>query len=452
MDSAYVASLAAALINLPSFFVSLLSDEFLGEVRKRENNRVYNTPVVMLLMIFQRLQAEGTLASTVLQLPALPASLWPDPCTRRQPGAQKISTNTGAYNKARQQLPLKAVEQFCDLAFEQLAARADGALTSIGRRAFLFDGTTIRTEHTKKLKELYPPATNHLGASHWPIVKILLAQDLVTGLGMRPVWGAVSGPNAVSEQSLFKLAVIRLPSGAIVVADANFGVFSVAHAAIMLNHPVLVRMTLARARKLLLQAPLRDGIDKRVTWRPSKADLANNPELKSTDCIHGRLIVTQVQPSDGKDPFPLCLFTTLEEDKDEIIHIYGQRWNVETDIAVLKGKLRVAHLKCTTPEMVNKEIEIAMLGYNLVRAIIDKVAKEEGIAPRRFSFTRVKNIINVYGPRFTAARTRKEVQTLETQMYQDIRLAKIPNRKEPRSYPRASWSAPKPFPRRKAYK
>ena len=95
---------------MQSLYLSLLSDEFLSQARARENNRVYNTPVVMLLVIIQRLQAEGSLESAVLELLGLPASLWPDPCGRLQPGARAMSTNTGAYNNlgVRQNLPALA--------------------------------------------------------------------------------------------------------------------------------------------------------------------------------------------------------------------------------------------------------------------------------------------------------------------------------------------------------
>jgi len=155
-----------------------------------------NTPVVMLLMILQRLQAGGCMESAVLALPDLPASLWPDPCKRLQSDGAAVSTNTGAYNKARQKLPLTAVEEFSDNAFAQLTATTNGSLPAIGRRAFVFDGTTVRTPHTKDLKQLYPPTSNQEGESHWPLIRMLVAHDVSTGLGMRPEWGAVNGPHA----------------------------------------------------------------------------------------------------------------------------------------------------------------------------------------------------------------------------------------------------------------
>ena len=205
---------------MQSLYLSLLSDEFLSQARERENNRVYNTPVVMLLMILQRLQS----------------------------GARTMSTNTDAYNNARQKLPLQAVEEFADNAFAQMTACTNGSLPAIARRAFVFDGTTVRTTHTKALRQLYPPTSNQEGESHGPLIRMLVAHDVTTGLGMRPEWGAVNGPHAVSEQRLLEQAVQRLPEQAVVV-----------------------RMTAARA-KSMLKGPLRDGIDKRIDWKPTKLE------------------------------------------------------------------------------------------------------------------------------------------------------------------------------------
>ena len=445
VDVASVALLSASVL---AVYLSLLSKERLAEAEARENKRVYNTAVVMWLMIAQRLQAEGTLETAVLELAGLPASFWPNPCKRRKPGGRPMSGNTGAYNQARQRLPVKVVQGFCDQLFAQLSAGTNGSLPSIGRRAFVFDGTTIRTPHTKELKQLYPPTSNQEGESHWPLIRMVVAHDLVTGLGMRPAWGAVNGLHAVSEQRLFEQAVEWLPALAVVLADANFGVFSVAYTSDQRNHPVVVRMTAQRA-KSMLPGPLSDGIDRRLDWMPTKADRKSHPDLPPEACVRGRLIVTLVQPSDGSTAFLLYLFTTLEEAREEIVKLYGLRWNIETDLRNLKQTLRMAQLTCTTPEMVDKEIEVAVMSYNLARAVIYQAAQKAGVAPRSFSFTRVRNIIRVYGPKIAAAKSEPEANELIELMFYYIAQAKLYQRKRP-SYSREVWHSTKPFPKRKA--
>jgi len=96
----------------------------LQQAQVRENNRVYNSAVVVGLMICQRWQAQGTLESAVLELlGGLPGSFWPQPGKRLEPaaeeGGRRLSQETGAYNKARQALSLPVVEPCCDHAFQQ---------------------------------------------------------------------------------------------------------------------------------------------------------------------------------------------------------------------------------------------------------------------------------------------------------------------------------------------
>ena len=72
-----------------SLYQQLLPAEFLDQVRKkagiRENNRIYTIPVVMWLMIVQRLQSNASQETAVLELlRGLPASFWPQPCKRLQ--------------------------------------------------------------------------------------------------------------------------------------------------------------------------------------------------------------------------------------------------------------------------------------------------------------------------------------------------------------------------------
>ena len=123
----------------------------------------------------------------------------------------------------------------------------------------------------------------------------------------------------------------------------------------------------------------------------------------------------------------------------------------QTDLGSLKGTLRLDQLTCTTPQMVDKEIEIAMMSYNLVRTVICQAAQKAGTAPRRFSFTRVKNAINFYGPKIAAATTGEEAERLLALMNHAIGQAKLyPRKKKRPAYPREIWHSAKPFPRRKA--
>jgi hypothetical protein len=402
-------------------------------------------------MICQHLQVEGTLESAVLELlGGLPGSFWPQPCKRLEEAAKeggpKLSKQTGAYNKARQELSLPVVEQCCDHAFRQLIEQA--RLAPERRPAFFFDGTTVRMPHCEELVAAYPPTTNQHGVAHWPLLRMLVAHDLYTGLALRPQWGSVNGSQAVSEQGLLETLIERLPSQAAVVGDSNFGIFSVAYAADQRGHPVALRLTAARA-KHLAGGSLQDGTDRTIQWRPTPADRRSHPHIPADACVSGRLIVRRVQPSNGAEAFLLALFTTLEDSPEQVIELYGKRWNIELDLRQLKGTLRLEELTCTSVGMVAKEIDVAMLAYNLVRAVIYLTAQKTGLEPRAISFTQVRNVLQVFGPRIAAAPDERTRRKLYDDMLYYLGQCKLPQRRRS-SYSRGVWPKPKTYPARHA--
>ncbi len=90
-----------------------------------------------------------------------------------------------------------------------------------------------------------------------------------------------------------------------------------------------------------------------------------------------------------------------------------------------------------------------MMAYNLVRAVICLAAQKAGIAPRRYSFTKVRNLIQTFAPKIANAKSEDEAQKyVDTLMYY-VEQAKLPKRKtKRRSYPRAVWPKHKSYPAR----
>jgi putative transposase len=306
----------------------------------------------------------------------------------------------------------------------------------------------VRLPHGEALVAAYPPTTNRHGVAHWPLLRLLVAHDLYTGLALRPQWGPVNGSGAVSEQGLLEKLIERLPSAAILVGDSNFGIFSVAYAADQRGHSVVLRLTAARA-KSLAGGSLQDGTDRRIQWRPTRDDRRSHPQLPADACVSGRLIVRRVQPSNGAEAFLLALFTTLEDSPEQVIELYGKRWNIELDLRQLKGTLRLEELTCTSVEMVAKEIDVAMLAYNLVRAVMYLTAQKAGLEPRAISFTQVRNVLQAFGPRIAAAADQRTARKLYDDMLYYLSQCKLPRRRRP-PYPRGVWPKPKAYPARHA--
>ena len=86
----------------------------------------------------------------------------------------------------------------------------------------------------------------------------------------------------------------------------------------------------------------------------------------------------------------LVLVTTMldatEYMKEELADLFLQRWNMELDLRSIKDVLQMDVLRCKSPEMVEKEIWVHLLAYNLIRGVMAQAAKAHDKQPRQLSF------------------------------------------------------------------
>ena len=183
-------------------------------------------------------------------------------------------------------------------------------------------------QHTEELVRAYPPAQNRHGSSHWPVMRVVVAHDnalstlapVMSGLAVRPWWGPMYGPHAVSEQDLAKLVMKWLTECSVFLGDRNFGVYSMAYTAQENKHLVLFRLTGARAKKLHGGALPKAGTERAVRWAPSRDDLRTNPEIPATAYVDGRLPACKVREKNGQWTI-LYPFTTLDLPMDRILEL-----------------------------------------------------------------------------------------------------------------------------------
>jgi hypothetical protein len=189
---------------------------------------------------------------------------------------------------------------------------------------YVLDGSTLQMEHTRKLKRAYPLGRNQHGPEHWPILRIVVLHDVSSGMALYPQWGPLHGEHAVSEQGLAAKAFEQLPPAAVVIADRNFGVFSVAWEAGQRQCGVIVRLTKVRAEKLL-GGPIAQTGDYPVSWRPSRWDQPQVTPWPMGAALQGRFIAARV--GRGKSKQWLYLFTTTALPVAEVLVVCGEQIN-----------------------------------------------------------------------------------------------------------------------------
>jgi transposase len=101
--------------------------------------------------------------------------------------------------------------------------------------------------------------------------------------------------------------------------------------------------------------------------------------------VPGRLIAVRI--GRGKTKEWLYLFTTLELPWEQVLELYGKRWNIETDLRSLKRTVRLHHIAARNESMMEKELLTALAAYNLVRAVMALAARRHNISPRQLSLT-----------------------------------------------------------------
>lgn len=410
--------------------VDLLSRRY----QPKRRNRLYTAGTLFWLMISQRLQPPGSLVQTVARV------------RRRHLGGllrpvKKISRRTGGYCRARLRAPvamIQAISLYLTTRLQQQLTHEDPRFPA---GVYLIDGTMLTLASQAELVRNYPPGKNQHGISHWPLLRMVVLHEARTGLAVAPAWG----PRTISEQALAERVLNQLPTGALLLGDRNFGVFSMAYGVAQRQCSMILRLTKARAGRLAGQRVVA-GSDQRVVWTPTPADRVAHPELPSGARVEGRLVVAQL--AGWREP--LYLFTTLELAAAEVVELYGLRWNIETDLRSIKQTVRLQHINVKSTDMVDKELWVALAAYNLVRAVLCLAALQFNLHPRELSFTHVFWLVESYLPDLLAkpgsARAERELQRL----IREAATCRLPRRKNRRSYPREIWLRRRSYPIRRA--
>jgi hypothetical protein len=306
---------------------------------------------------------------------------------------------------------------------------------------FLLDGSSITPDASPELSKTYPPAPTQYGPSHWPVLRMATAVDLATGLAVRPEFGPLFGPNAISEQVLAKRLLERIPQECLVIADRNFGIFQMAWT--LRTRKMLVRLkeSVACCKLGKGYVPAQD-FDGPCHWKPSPSEQKNHG-FHQDDCVQGRMVVRTVHPPHQKEPVTIYLFTNdMDSSAEQLIKTYSARWNIETDLRSLKQSVGLESPRSRSSDMLAKEIVLGFAAYNLIRVMMVQAANKAGLEPRRISFSRARDYMEAFVARGPITRESFD------RMLKYIAARPIPIRPD-RHYPRKMWTKGNRYPPRK---
>jgi hypothetical protein len=73
-------------------------------------------------------------------------------------------------------------------------------------------------------------------------------------------------------------------------------------------------------------------------------------------------------------------------------------------------------LRCKTPEMVEKELWVYLLAYNLLRTVMAVAASASEVEPRKISFKGAKQTLTAFAPKLEAARPEQRAGLVEAML------------------------------------
>ena len=351
---------------LSSDAVCAIVDEEVGAFRER----VYPPLTTLGLFIGQALSADGGCQDAVARHLS----------ERTAQGEYQCSVSSGPYCKARQRLPLSLIKRLAVSVGERLEQMTGRNWKWRGRSVKLLDGTTVSMPDTQANQAAYPQSGEQQPGLGFPLAMLVALISLSTGAVLRWASGPCRGKGR-GEQALFRPLMPHLSVGDLILVDRyHCTYFTVA---MLAEHGVDI-LTRQHHRRVtdFRQGQHLGHRDQLVTWhcpqRPDWMDQATYarmpPQLtvRQTE-VAGRILVTTL--TDARSVSPLDLDV-----------VYRQRWQVEVDLRSIKAVMGMDILRAKSPSMIDKEIGIHLLAYNLVRGIMARAAAGTQVLARALSF------------------------------------------------------------------
>jgi hypothetical protein len=377
-------------------FTETLSEELINRIAAEEGvdfgnqaDAVYTPAVTLWAFLTQCLSDSKSCVAAVARVIVLCVSLGRSPC----------SAATGAYCLARAKLPVPFLRRLTYELGQSLEAQAEPSWLWHRRHVKLVDGTCLSAPDTAANQALYPQPKSQRPGLGFPLIRLVVLLTFATAALVGAAYGPVKGKES-GETALFRTLLVQLQRGDVLVADRYFCSYWMI--ALLQQRGVDAVFRLHQRRHCDFRRGRRLGrYDHVVQWpKPTRPDWMAQAIYESLpDELTLREVRVTVQ-TPGVRVRTLVVVTTLldakEYGREDIADLYHRRWHVELDIRSIKQTLGMDVLTCKTPKMLERELWVHLLGYNLVRQVQVQTALAQKRQPRQLSFAGTVQTLNAF--------------------------------------------------------
>lgn len=335
-------------------------------------------------------------------------------------------SGTAGYCMARVRLPLVRLVEVFEKLGEWFEVQASRDQLWCGRTVQVIDGTGVSMPDTAANRQRWQYAPNQQNGCGFPSAHLVGLFCLGTGRLVRFALDSFKR----HELPMARTLIGWIESGTVILADRGFGGWG--FLALLQRKDVDVVVRIDGMRKLA-----RGGAQ--TQWlKPARLESWGKglwdelPVSLAIRLVRFRVVVP------GFRTETIILATTLLDSirysDHALAELYLRRWRVELFMRDIKVTMGLDVLRGQSPALVEREIWMQAIGYNLVRALMVEVSLRRGLALDRLSFKGTVDTLRNWAPLFltVSAHKRKSHRAALLDLLADDRLPLRPNRFEPR--------------------
>jgi hypothetical protein len=310
---------------------------------------------------------------------------------RKDRGLPPVAEDASAYTKARARLPVMLIVHLSDRVRKMAHKMTPDEWKWNGLNVYLVDGFVLRAPDTLANQKKYPQPSSQKEGLGFPQVRVVTTTSLAGGCVVHYTTAPVSGKKT-GEVSLFREKHKDFEIGDIVVADSNFESFH--DAALLIRRGVHMVCCINGTRNSPFEGACETIEDLIVELRKPRFNPSRFTR-QEWNALPKRILYRMIRYQVAGCEAPITIVTTLTDRQrftaEDIAELYGLRWDVEVDIRSYKSSMGMCELRCLTPENLDREIAVAVLGYNLVRVLMCDTAAVLEVHPREISFSSARD-------------------------------------------------------------
>ena len=421
-------------------FSHILSPEFMHSLSETKRVRHYCNVVVFWAWLAMILEANASLSKGVSLIQA-----W-----SQDAGLPRPAKDTGAFSKGRKRLKIDFMQSVAARIKEHLKSRIRPEDTYRGHVVKSIDGSSMVGDDTFHNQAKYPQPSNQKPGCGFPVMGIMGVLNHAHG-GWEDF---VEGEQTAHDAPIYRKLLHCFEPGDLLCGDRAFCTYELMSTLREKGVHTLMRLHQARHRHLDWRKGKRIGKNQRlVIWeKPKKQPIGSTMPTEEWEALPEkitiRLIRFHFEDRDGKKR-RMVLATTLLEyetyDWIELAALYAQRWDIELRLRDIKTTLKLEHLRAKTPEMMQKNLLMSLITYNLLKASSQEAAQSIGQDHRLISFKGTLDTIVANATRYL--RRQKHGKIIARLWGNTVAMIaeNLINLRPHRHEPRAIKKRPKPF-------